>query len=159
MAELVKNPPAMQETWVLPLGWEDPLEKGKATYSSILTWRIQAPWLYSSWGHKESEATDQLSLSLSRLKQQTCIRSPFCGSETWVLLSWFKVSRCHLGLQASQCSTWGGFMLNQYSTHQAVGRPQVLTACWPDTSASCHVGYLQQGTWLPWARVLRGEWE
>ena len=34
-------------------------------------------------------------------------------------------------------------MLNQYSTHQAVGRPQVLTACWPDTSASCHVGYLQ----------------
>ena len=36
MAQLVKNPPAMQETWVRPLGWEDPLEKGKATYSSIL---------------------------------------------------------------------------------------------------------------------------
>ena len=37
-----KNPPAMQETWVQFLGWEDPLEKGKATLSNILTWRI--PW-------------------------------------------------------------------------------------------------------------------
>ena len=34
--------PAMQETWVLSLGWEDPLEKGMATHSSILSWRI--PW-------------------------------------------------------------------------------------------------------------------
>ena len=40
MAQLVKNPPAMRETWVRSLGWEDPLEKGKATYSSILAWRI-----------------------------------------------------------------------------------------------------------------------
>ena len=36
VAQLVKNPPAMQETWVLSLGWEDPLEKGKVTHSSIL---------------------------------------------------------------------------------------------------------------------------
>ena len=36
MAQLVKNPPEMQETWVLPLGWEDPLEEGMATHSSIL---------------------------------------------------------------------------------------------------------------------------
>ena len=40
MAQLVKNLPAMQETWVQPLGWEDPLEKGMATQSSILAWRI-----------------------------------------------------------------------------------------------------------------------
>ena len=40
MAQLVKNLPAMQETWVRPLGWEDPLEKGTATHSSILAWRI-----------------------------------------------------------------------------------------------------------------------
>ena len=40
MAQLVKNLPAMWETWVLSLGWEDPLEKGKATHSSILAWRI-----------------------------------------------------------------------------------------------------------------------
>ena len=40
VAQLVKNAPAMWETWVLSLGWEDPLEKGKATHSSILAWRI-----------------------------------------------------------------------------------------------------------------------
>ena len=39
---MVKNLPAMQETWVLSLGWEDLLEKGMATHSSILAWRI--PW-------------------------------------------------------------------------------------------------------------------
>ena len=42
VAQLVKNLPAMWKTWVRPLGWEDPLEKGKATHSSILAWRI--PW-------------------------------------------------------------------------------------------------------------------
>ena len=41
-AQLVKNPPAMQENWVRFLGWEDPLEKGKATHSSILAWKT--PW-------------------------------------------------------------------------------------------------------------------
>ena len=40
MAQLVKNPPAMQETWVQSLGWEDSLEKGMATYSGVLAWRI-----------------------------------------------------------------------------------------------------------------------
>ena len=42
VARLAKNSPAMQETWVQSLGWEDPLEKGKATHSSILACRI--PW-------------------------------------------------------------------------------------------------------------------
>ena len=42
VAQLIKNPPAMQETWVRSLGWEDPPEKGKATHSSIQAWRI--PW-------------------------------------------------------------------------------------------------------------------
>ena len=42
VAQLVRNVPVMWETWVRPLGWEDPLEKGKATHSSILAWRI--PW-------------------------------------------------------------------------------------------------------------------
>ena len=40
MAQLVKNLPAMQEAWVQSLGQEDPLEKGKATHSNILAWRI-----------------------------------------------------------------------------------------------------------------------
>ena len=42
VAQMVKNPPAMQETWVQSLGQEDPLEKGTATHSSILAWKI--PW-------------------------------------------------------------------------------------------------------------------
>ena len=40
--KMVESPPAMQETWVQSLGWEDPLEKGTATHSSFLAWRI--PW-------------------------------------------------------------------------------------------------------------------
>ena len=48
VAQLIKNPPAMQETWVRSLGWEDPLEKGKATQSGILAWRI--PWTVWSVG-------------------------------------------------------------------------------------------------------------
>ena len=42
MAHTVKNPPAMRETWVPSLAWEDPLEKGMATHFSVLAWRI--PW-------------------------------------------------------------------------------------------------------------------
>ena len=59
-AQLVKNLPAVQKTWVWSLGWEDSLEKGKATHSSILAWRIP-------WGHKELDTTEQLSFSLSIL--------------------------------------------------------------------------------------------
>ena len=48
VAQLVKNPPAMWETWVQSLGWEDPLEKGTATHSSILAWRIS--WIEEPGG-------------------------------------------------------------------------------------------------------------
>ena len=48
VAQLVKNLPATWETWVQSLGWKDPLEKGKATHSSILAWRI--PWAIKSMG-------------------------------------------------------------------------------------------------------------
>ena len=47
---------AMQETWVQSLGWEDLLEKGKATHFSILAWRIS--WTDNPWGHKESDMTE-----------------------------------------------------------------------------------------------------
>ena len=55
VAQLVKNPHAIWETWVQSLGWEDPLKKGKATHSSILAWR-------SPWGHKELDTSKRLSL-------------------------------------------------------------------------------------------------
>ena len=44
---MVKNPPAVRETWVQSLGWKDPLEEGMATHSSILAWRI--PWTNGEW--------------------------------------------------------------------------------------------------------------
>ena len=47
---MVKHLPAMQETWVLSLGWEDPLEKEMATHSSTLAWKI--PWDLSEWKEK-----------------------------------------------------------------------------------------------------------
>ena len=57
VAQLVKNLPAMRETCVQSLGWEEPLEKGKTTHSSILAWRI--PWtIYSPWSLKESDTTE-----------------------------------------------------------------------------------------------------
>ena len=49
VVQLVKNPPAMWETWVQSLDCEDSLEKEKATYFSILAWRV----LYTPWGHKK----------------------------------------------------------------------------------------------------------
>ena len=73
VAQLVKNSPAMQETWVQPLGWEEPPEKGKAAHSSVLAWRIHG--LYSPWGHKESDTTERLSLSLSVKKRKRPERS------------------------------------------------------------------------------------
>ena len=62
MAQLVKNLPAIPETWVRPLSWEDPLEKGKATYSSILAWRIL--WTMQSMGCKMWDTTERLSLGM-----------------------------------------------------------------------------------------------
>ena len=62
VAQLVRHPPTIRETWVQSLGWEDPLEKGKATHSNTLAWRI--PWTVQ--GPKELDTTERLSLSLSR---------------------------------------------------------------------------------------------
>ena len=61
VAQVVKNLPAMKEAWVRSLGWEDPLEEGKATYSSIVT--LEFHGLCSPQGHKELGMTELLSLS------------------------------------------------------------------------------------------------
>ena len=61
VAQRWKYPPTMWETWVWSLGWEDPLEKGKATHSSILAGEFHE--LYSPWGRKESDTTEWLSLT------------------------------------------------------------------------------------------------
>ena len=73
MAQLVKNPPAMRETRVWSLGWEDPLEEGKATHSSILAWRIPR---IIPWGRKDSDTTEQLSVTAHRLSGILAWRIP-----------------------------------------------------------------------------------
>ena len=63
---VVKNPPAVRETSVRSLGWEDPLEKGLATLSSILAWKSHGQRSlagYSPWGRKESSTTERLNTS------------------------------------------------------------------------------------------------
>jgi len=64
VAKLVKNPPAMQGILVQSLGWEDPLEEGMATHSSILAWRIlvdRGAWRTTVHGVTESDMTERLS--------------------------------------------------------------------------------------------------
>ena len=62
MAQRVKRLPAMQEAWVRSLGWEDPLEEGMATHSSIFAWRVpmdRGAWHgRRAWGYKESDMTE-----------------------------------------------------------------------------------------------------
>ena len=63
MAQMVKNPPAVRETWIQSLGWEDPLEEGMATHSSVLAWRLamdRGAWwaTYSPRGCRESDTTE-----------------------------------------------------------------------------------------------------
>ena len=65
VSQTVKNLPAMQETWVQSLGWEDPLEKEMATYSSILPGESHGQRSlvgYGPWSHRESDTTEQLTL-------------------------------------------------------------------------------------------------
>ena len=84
---MVKNLPAMQETWVRSLGQEDPLEKGMATLSSIFAWRI--PWTekpgqdawWRPWGCKESDTTEKLTLWASMVAQM--VKNLPAMLETW----------------------------------------------------------------------------
>ena len=79
VAQLVKNPPAMWETWIWPLGWEDLLEEGTATNSIF-----QFHGLYSPWGCKESDMTEWLSLTYIFNLFQAALSLHCC---TWALSS------------------------------------------------------------------------
>ena len=78
MAQMVRNEPAVQETWVLPLCQEDSLQKGMATRSGILVWEIPCPW-----SCKEPNMTGSLSLSFTSSPGQSPPTQPkdlLCGS-------------------------------------------------------------------------------
>ena len=68
MAQLVKNPPAMRETWVQSLDWEDPLEKERLATPVFCPGEFQG--LYSPWGHKELDMTEWLSLGKQQQRRQ-----------------------------------------------------------------------------------------
>ena len=89
MAQMVKNLPAIEEIQIQSLGQEDPLEKGMATHSSILAWRIprtEEPGRLQSMGLKESDMTEWLTLSLRFNKTKNNI------SESWKVDRDFKCS-------------------------------------------------------------------
>ena len=75
MAQLLKNPPAMQKTWAQSLGWEDPLEEGKATHSSILAWRF--PWTLVRGSQRVGH--DRATFTLTKIKGFTIINKAEVG--------------------------------------------------------------------------------
>ena len=94
---MVKNPPAVRETWVRSLGWEDPLEEGMATHSSILACRVPTGQRslvgYNPWGCKELDMTRRHSLSLSLsllISEMQSLTIPSIGEDLrQVTLSYF----------------------------------------------------------------------
>ena len=71
MAQMVKNPPSVRDTWLQFLGWEGLLEKEMATHSSILAWRIswtEEPGSLQFMGHKKLDTTEQLTQCFSLSK-------------------------------------------------------------------------------------------
>ena len=77
---MVKNPPAIEETWIQSLGWEDPLEKKMATHSNILAWRIPQTDGLQSMGCKESDTTE-MSSGFPYFLQ---FKSEFCNKELMI---------------------------------------------------------------------------
>ena len=91
VTQMVKNPPAMQETWIWSLGWEDPLEKGMAAHSSILAWKI--PWTEEPSSQQSMGSQSQTQLSYHPFPFQTV---DFRGGAWYVIhscsylcLSWY----------------------------------------------------------------------
>ena len=106
VAQMVKNPPAMQETRVQSLGWEDSLEEGMVTHSRILAWRIphgqRNPWTeergqrteepadYSPWGRKESDMIERRSAHTIHIQLTVFyfFKCPFSFLMISIILSW-----------------------------------------------------------------------
>ena len=89
MAQLVKNPPAMQETWVRSLGWEDPLEEGMATHSRIFAWRTpmdRGDWQATVRGSQKvrHDCVTKYSIYLDIFPSDTVVKNPPTKQQTQV---------------------------------------------------------------------------
>ena len=95
VAQMVKNLPAMQETWVQSLGWEDSLEKGMGIHSSIFAWRIpqtEEPGRLQSMGGKELDMIVGLTVSLPLSEAVSFVSSGFTiGSGCSLMSTWWQV--------------------------------------------------------------------
>ena len=93
MAQIVKNPPAMQETWVQSLGWDDPLEKKMATHSSILAWRI--PWTEEPGGLWSTGSQSEMSKVTEHTRLQK-LQIPLASFPCLLSLLWVFPKYCSL---------------------------------------------------------------
>ena len=119
VAQMVKSLPAMRETWVRSLGWEDPLEVEMATHSNILARKI--PWQrslvgYSPWGHKESQLNDWHFLFLGpKTEPWTGFCTGWCGDS---------------GSLSSAGSSWGALWCHGRQFDLAAGANGHHVALW-----------------------------
>ena len=106
IAQLVKNLPAMQETWFRSLGQEDPLEKEMATHSNTRAWRIpwaEEPGWCGPWDHKELEKEEQKFPKISRRKEIIKIWAEIIETEIWTVAYQAPLS---MGFSRQEC--WSG---------------------------------------------------
>ena len=151
MTQLVKNPPATRETWVRSLGWEDPLEKGTATHSRVLAWRI--PWIQSTgskrvrhdWATFAFGLKDWIFVEISQylpFQHRKGIQSTHCFSIELSVYPVPLVANSKQALKASQFSFVLIFNLAVMEYFQFCGLWQ---RAWRIMQGGCQTGTQQQG--------------
>ena len=124
VTQLVKNPPAMQKTWVLSLGWED------IQIPTLIFWPEEFHELCSPWGHKELDMTEQLSVSLLLPIQSTRTCTPTMSFSSF-LIHWETVSSRKLLSQINQCFLQGFVsMQNHHGLHAKIHSEHRATDFW-----------------------------
>ena len=135
VAQTVKNSPAIQETWVRSLGWEDPLEKGTATYSSILAWRIPGTEEPGGLQYIRSQRVrhDWATFTYSFITQQqkTNTITNTSGIQFWVVINLLSLRTLWGGHLPSLFYRWGNqdteHLVSSYpNSRWWTGRPGVL---------------------------------
>ena len=171
VTQTVKNLPAAQETWVWSLGQKDSLEKGMATHSSTLTWRI--PWteepsrLHSPWDPKESDKTERLGTNTHNARQAEQVwETAMPPSSHWISIYWVSLYaqryaspwRCKERKSSNLIRAWQPGQRTRASCldKQCEQRLQ-RQKCWSRWKAGCDVDFL--GIKLKSQRVPRSESE